>query len=276
MIVTSPSAPRRRTSSPTAAVEHQQAPSATRKCWSIRSARTQPLARGPVVAVRVRLELNDTSAGAFGVLLDRLFDELEQARKLTACTNYAEDGNADQPLSPSVCSALAADWTNARDKLNKCIDATKDPKQSAGDQTCQSLRVSSRPTAPAQVGEHQLVSGAAVWWLTRRTVAVSSRRARTSSAHLRRPVPAVGRDGFHVVSCRRPGERRTAWLNTTVRRGRQLALVPRRAAGLIVRPRDRCANLAAQWPPTAHSTRRHRKQRRIGAGGPGSEATPSR
>jgi len=85
------------------------------------------------------LMLNDTSTGAFGVLLDRLFDELEQARKLTACTNFSEDGNVDQPLSPSVCAALAADWTNARDKLNKCIDATKDPKQSAGDQTCQAF-----------------------------------------------------------------------------------------------------------------------------------------
>jgi hypothetical protein len=83
--------------------------------------------------------LSDTSKGAFGVLLDRLFDELELARKLTACDRFAEDRNADQPLSPSVCAALAADWANGRDKLNKCIDATKDPKQSAGDQTCQAF-----------------------------------------------------------------------------------------------------------------------------------------
>ncbi len=76
---------------------------------------------------------------SFTTLIDRLYDELEQARTLTACRNFAEDGNSDQPLSPTVCSGLAADWANGRDKLTKCIQATYDPKSSTGDQNCQAF-----------------------------------------------------------------------------------------------------------------------------------------
>ena len=85
------------------------------------------------------LMLADTTPDAFATLVDGLYDELERARVLTACTNYAGDGNANQPLSPAICSGLAADWANGRDKLTKCIGATLYPKTSAVDQNCQAF-----------------------------------------------------------------------------------------------------------------------------------------
>jgi hypothetical protein len=93
------------------------------------------------------LMLTDTSPKAFLNLVRGLYDDLERARVLTACRNYTyvdADGilrkeNANQPLSPSVCSGLATDWLNGLDKLNKCITAATDPKTSAADQNCQSF-----------------------------------------------------------------------------------------------------------------------------------------
>ena len=83
------------------------------------------------------LMLADTRTDAFATLVSNLYDDLERARVLTACANY--DGNASTPLSPSVCSGLAADWANGRDKLNKCIAAAQQPKTSASDQNCQAF-----------------------------------------------------------------------------------------------------------------------------------------
>jgi hypothetical protein len=83
------------------------------------------------------LMLTNPAPDAFATLMDSLFDELEQARSLTACTDY--DGNGAAPISPSVCANLASAWANARDKLNKCIEATTQPKNSALAQNCQSF-----------------------------------------------------------------------------------------------------------------------------------------
>jgi hypothetical protein len=85
------------------------------------------------------LMLADTSPKAFLNLVTTLYDDLERARVLTACGKYAGDGNANQPLAPSVCSSLAADWLNGLDKLKKCIAAATDPKTSASDQNCQAF-----------------------------------------------------------------------------------------------------------------------------------------
>ncbi|MGE5200213.1 MAG: hypothetical protein ACM3H9_11275 [Rhodospirillaceae bacterium] len=90
------------------------------------------------------LMLTDTSPKTFLNLVSTLYDDLERARLLTACQNYSADGgqtreNQNQPLSPSVCSGLAADWRNGLDKLNKCIAAATDPKTSAADQNCQAF-----------------------------------------------------------------------------------------------------------------------------------------
>jgi hypothetical protein len=81
----------------------------------------------------------EASPKAFLNLVTTLYDDLERARVLTACSNYTADGNAKQPLSTPVCNGLATDWLNGLDKLNKCITAATDPKTSAADQNCQSF-----------------------------------------------------------------------------------------------------------------------------------------
>jgi len=76
---------------------------------------------------------------SFVDLTSKLFDDLERARVLTACANVDGNPNGLPPLSAAKCSALAADWANARDKLNKCLGATQQPKNSALNQNCQAF-----------------------------------------------------------------------------------------------------------------------------------------
>jgi hypothetical protein len=86
------------------------------------------------------LDLTDPRPDRFARLLSELFDDLERARVLSAC-RAVDDGNGGvAPLSAAVCSALEADWDNARDKLNKCIDAAQAGKTSALDQACNAFR----------------------------------------------------------------------------------------------------------------------------------------
>ena len=84
---------------------------------------------------------------SFVDLTSSLFDDLERARAMTACKNV--DGNprvpgdpdpaGSAPLSAATCSALASNWLNARDKLNKCLEATQQPKNSSLSQNCQAF-----------------------------------------------------------------------------------------------------------------------------------------
>jgi hypothetical protein len=50
------------------------------------------------------------------------------------------DEVATPPLTTNSCSTLWADWRNGRDKLNKCIEATTQPKNSALSQTCNAFK----------------------------------------------------------------------------------------------------------------------------------------
>jgi hypothetical protein len=71
----------------------------------------------------------------FAKLLLSLFDDLEQSVNELAC--MAADGQESQPLSDGQCMDFNQQLTNTLDKLDKCIDATKEPKQSSRNQTCQ-------------------------------------------------------------------------------------------------------------------------------------------
>lgn len=73
----------------------------------------------------------------FAKLLVELFNEFEEARAELACQQV--DASGLPPLSPSTCSTLVSQWDNAKDKLCKCLDAVSVPKQSSGDQNCQSF-----------------------------------------------------------------------------------------------------------------------------------------
>ena len=73
----------------------------------------------------------------FAKLLLSLYDDLGDSLNQLACVDV--DGGGSAPLSPSDCATLNATWVNGKDKLDKCWDATQQPKQSSGSQNCQSF-----------------------------------------------------------------------------------------------------------------------------------------
>jgi hypothetical protein len=73
----------------------------------------------------------------FGKLYDRRYDEMRELLDQYACTT-ADSGAAQSPLSASDCDTLRNLWDNGKDKLVKALQATIDPKTSAGAQTFQS------------------------------------------------------------------------------------------------------------------------------------------
>ena len=76
----------------------------------------------------------------FAKLVDTLYGDLKKMLDDQACKAVDKDsaGNliSQPPLAPSYCSSLRSVWDNGRDKLDKCLTATTQPKQSAGDQNC--------------------------------------------------------------------------------------------------------------------------------------------
>jgi hypothetical protein len=84
------------------------------------------------------LEVTPNTDAVFAKLLIRLYDDLEETRAELACTQRDTTGAA--PMSTSLCSTLASQWANGKDKLDKCISASTQPKQSSGDQNCSAFR----------------------------------------------------------------------------------------------------------------------------------------
>jgi hypothetical protein len=93
-------------------------------------------------AERVLTTGNDA---VFARLLQGLVDELEYVSGTLACTsidqNPLDDSNLPQPqaLPVTVCSSLAATMTKSKTFLNKCINASFQPKSSSGNENCQSF-----------------------------------------------------------------------------------------------------------------------------------------
>ena len=80
------------------------------------------------------VENNDA---VFARYLQKLFYDLDYVAQHYACNvSDAADG---YPASDSLCSTLVSNLANAGDKLGKCIAATYQPKQSAGNQNCTSF-----------------------------------------------------------------------------------------------------------------------------------------
>jgi hypothetical protein len=76
----------------------------------------------------------------FARLVQSLYDDLEYVRRELACKQVDPVPNGGTPpLTSATCSNLAAVWANGKIKLDKCILAGFQPKQSAGDENCQSF-----------------------------------------------------------------------------------------------------------------------------------------
>jgi hypothetical protein len=73
----------------------------------------------------------------FARYMQKLFYDLDYVARHYACNlSDAADG---YPASDLLCSTLVSNLVNAGDKLDKCIAATYQPKQSAGNQNCTSF-----------------------------------------------------------------------------------------------------------------------------------------
>lgn len=76
----------------------------------------------------------------FARLLQSLYGDLEYVRRELACEQVDPVANGGPaPITASVCGTLANTWSNGKFKLDKCINAAFQPKQSAGDENCQAF-----------------------------------------------------------------------------------------------------------------------------------------
>jgi hypothetical protein len=80
------------------------------------------------------LEITPNTDAVFAKLLVSLYNDFEETRAELACKQV--DTTGAPPLAAGVCSTLASQWANGKDKLDKCISASTKPKQSSGSQNC--------------------------------------------------------------------------------------------------------------------------------------------
>jgi hypothetical protein len=94
------------------------------------------------------LRPRDDGQQTYMTWVQRLYDELDETRYRFGChaTTRLTYGDAAipaespfPPLSSTTCSGLESDWRDGLFKLNKCIEASLDPKSSAGAENCQSF-----------------------------------------------------------------------------------------------------------------------------------------
>jgi hypothetical protein len=81
------------------------------------------------------MEITPNTDAVFAKLLVSLYDDLEETRAELACKR-ADAPSGAAPMSASLCSTLRSTWLNGKDKLDKCISASTQPKQSSGSQNC--------------------------------------------------------------------------------------------------------------------------------------------
>jgi hypothetical protein len=84
---------------------------------------------------KVVTEGNDA---VFARLVQSLYDDLEFVRRELAC-KPVDAGSGQAPFTSTVCNTLASKWANGKIKLDKCINAAFQPKQSTADENCKSF-----------------------------------------------------------------------------------------------------------------------------------------
>ena len=81
------------------------------------------------------INIAENDSAVFFKLLVSLYDDLEQSVNQLAC--IAADGQSNAPLATADCNAFSSALYNTRDKLDKCMSATLEPKNSSRSQNCQ-------------------------------------------------------------------------------------------------------------------------------------------
>ena len=87
--------------------------------------------------------LNSDDDAVFARLLRSLYQDLHDTQLQFACAAPPEllaRGVHAAPIGQSACATLTSNWANGLDKLDKCIGASTQPKQSSGDQNCTAFR----------------------------------------------------------------------------------------------------------------------------------------
>ena len=79
----------------------------------------------------------DPDDAVYAKMLLVLVDDFQQTLEQLACVDA--DGNGASPLTESDCGTIGNQVVNMIDKVDKCWDATQQPKQSSGDQNCQAF-----------------------------------------------------------------------------------------------------------------------------------------
>ncbi len=93
---------------------------------------------GPTI-LSAQLSVTTRNDAVFARLVQSLYGDLEYVRRELACKQVDTGGGPAPPLSASVCNKLSSAWLNGKVKLDKCVNAAFQPKQSAGDENCQSF-----------------------------------------------------------------------------------------------------------------------------------------
>jgi hypothetical protein len=75
----------------------------------------------------------------FARLLQRLYGELRYVQNELACRQVDSTTASGPPIPAADCAALDSIWLNGKVKLDKCIEAAFQPKQSASNENCQSF-----------------------------------------------------------------------------------------------------------------------------------------
>jgi hypothetical protein len=99
--------------------------------WSIYSYTLEP-STDTISVYNGTVYLNVNDDAVYAKMVDRLYDDLGRTQDTFVCPSTGTQ------LATS-CSTLQSTWANGRDKLTKCIGASTQPKQSSGDQNCQSF-----------------------------------------------------------------------------------------------------------------------------------------
>jgi hypothetical protein len=90
-------------------------------------------------AFSVTPQLVSSNDAVFARLLQKLYGDLRYVQNELACKQLDSTATTTAPIPAVDCAALDSVWLSGKVKLDKCIEAAFQPKQSASNENCQSF-----------------------------------------------------------------------------------------------------------------------------------------
>jgi len=156
---------------------------------------------GPAFGGTGQPVLTTNNDAVFARLLQRLYGELSYAQRELACKQVDPVPNGGvAPLSASNCSSLDSVWENGKQKLDKCIAAGFQPKQSAGNENCQSF------ISQLNNYQTQIPASTPAWDVANRVGELKARIVTLLHVYYTRYVPSIPANGFcrETTNCTSP------------------------------------------------------------------------